>query len=78
MFLLGKLKMYAALLGAAALAFLTVYARGRAAGRDSLEYEIQDDRLDKLLTAKKVRNELQNASDDDIAARASRFVRGND
>ncbi len=78
MFLLGKLKMYAALFGAAMLAIATVYFRGRADGRDELEYEIKDDRMDKLLSAKEVQDELQNASDDDIAARASRWVRDDD
>jgi len=77
MFLLGKLKLYAALIGAAALAVITVYYRGRADGRDDLEYEIKDDRLDKLLTAKEVQDELQNTSDDDIAVRASRWLRDN-
>ena len=75
MFLLGKLKLYAALIGAAALAIVTVYYRGRVDGRDELEYEIKDDRLEKILTAKEVEDELQNASDADIAARASRWVR---
>tara|TARA_R100000951_G_scaffold90930_1_gene79258 strand:+ start:945 stop:1181 length:237 start_codon:yes stop_codon:yes gene_type:complete len=77
MFLLGKLKLYAALMGAAALAVITVYYRGRADGRDDLEYEIKDDRLDKLLTAKEVRDEIESLSDDDIAARASRWLRDN-
>ena len=78
MFLLGKLKIYAALIGAAALAVITVYYRGKADGRNDLEYEIKDDRLDKLLTAKEVQDELQNVSDDSIAARAARWVRDND
>lgn len=78
MFLLGKLKLYAALIGAAALAIVTVYYRGKADGQDDLEYEIKDDRLNKILTAKEVRDELQNSSDDDIAARASRWVRDSD
>ena len=78
MFLLGKLKIYAALLGAAALAVITVYYRGRADGRDDLEYEIKDDRLEKLLTAKRVRDDLQNFSDDAIVVRASRWLRDND
>ena len=78
MFLLGKLKLYAALLGAAALAVITVYYRGRADGRDDLEDEIKDDRLDKLLKAKEVQDELQTISDDDIATRAARWVRDND
>ena len=77
MFLLGKLKMYAALFGAAMLAIATAYFRGRADGSDGLEYEIKDDRLDKLLKAKEVQDELQNTSDDDIAVRASRWLRDN-
>jgi hypothetical protein len=52
-----------------------VYYRGRADGRDELVYEIKDDRLEKILTAKEVDDELQNSSADDIAARASRWVR---
>ena len=75
MVLLGKLKLYAALIGVAMLAIVTVYYRGRSDGQDDLEYEIKDDRLEKILTAKEVRDELQNFSDDDIAARASRWVR---
>tara|TARA_R110000744_G_scaffold167427_1_gene284901 strand:- start:1625 stop:1867 length:243 start_codon:yes stop_codon:yes gene_type:complete len=75
MFLLGKLKLYAALIGAAALAVVTVYYRGRADGRDDLEYEMKDDRLNKLLKAKDVQDEVQSLDDDDIAARAARWVR---
>ena len=78
MFFMGKLKLYAALLGAAALAVVTVYYRGRADGRDDFEYEMKDARLDNLLTAKGVQDELQTTSDDDIAIRASRFVRDKD
>jgi len=75
MFLLGKLKLYAAFIGAAALAIVTVYYRGRADGQDDLEYEIKDERLNKILTAKEVQDELESSSDDDIAARAGRWVR---
>lgn len=75
MFLFGKLKLYAALIGAAALAIVTVYYRGRADGRDDLECEIKDDRLEKILTAKEVEDELSYITDSDIAARASRWVR---
>jgi len=75
MFLFAKLKIYAALIGAALVAVVTVYYRGRADGRDTLEYEIKDDRLDKLLKAKELQDELQEMDDDDIAARASSWVR---
>jgi hypothetical protein len=43
-----------------------------------LEYEVKDERLNKLLTAKEVHDDLQNMSDDSIAARAARWVRDND
>ena len=75
MFLLGKLKLYAALIGAALVAVVTVYYRGRADGKVELEYEIKDDRLDKILTAKEVQDDVQTLDDDDIAARAGRWVR---
>jgi len=69
MFLLGKLKMYAALIGAALVAVVTVYYRGRADGRDELEYEIKDDRLEKILKAKDVQDDVQ-ALDDDVLTAA--------
>ena len=75
MFLFAKLKIYAALIGAALVAVVTVYYRGRADGRDTLEYEIKDDRLDKLLKAKELQDELREMDDDDIAARAYGWVR---
>ena len=75
MFLLSKLKMYAVLIGAALVAVVTVYYRGRADGRDELEYEIQDDRLDKILKAKDVQDDVQALDDDGLADRASRWVR---
>ena len=78
MFFLGKLKMYAALLGAALLAVVTVYYRGRADGKDILEHEIKDDRLDKLLTAKDVQDDVQQMDDDAVADRARKWVRGSD
>jgi len=78
MFFMGKLKMYAALLGAALLAVVTVYYRGRADGRDIIEHEIKDDRLDKLLTAKGVQDDLQQMDDGAVAERAREWVRGGD
>ena len=75
MFLLGKLKMYAALIGAALVAIVTVYYRGRADGQTELEYEIKDDRLEKILKAKDVQDDVQALDDDGLAGRASRWVR---
>jgi len=75
MFALARLKLYA--IGAAVFiaALLGIYFRGRADGRDDLEYKMKDDRLDKLLKAKAVQDEIQTVDDDDIAARASKWVR---
>lgn len=78
MFFMGKLKMYAALLGAALLAVVTVYYRGRADGRDIIEDEIKDDRLDKLLTAKDVQDHVQEMDNEQLADRAREWVRRND
>jgi len=68
----------AALLGAALLAVLTVYYRGRADGRDIIEDKIKDDRLDKLLTAKDVQDGVQQMDDEQLADRAREWVRGGD
>ena len=76
MFFLGRLKMYAALLGAALLAVVTVYYRGRADGRDDLEYEIKDKRLEDMMAAKEVEDDVENLDDEQLADRASSWVRG--
>ena len=78
MFVFAKLKIYAALIGAALLAVVTIYFRGRADGKQELEYEIKDDRLDKLMTAKDVRDDVQQLSDDDIVDLAREWVRRED
>jgi len=78
MFFMGKLKMYAAFLGAALLAVVTVYFRGKADGKTELEHEIKDDRLDKLLTAKDVQDDVQQMDDGAVAERAREWVRGGD
>jgi hypothetical protein len=75
MFLLGKLKVYAALIGAAMLAVVTVYYRGRADGRDDLEHEITDKRLEDLLTAKEIEDEIEVLDDSGLSDRAAKWVR---
>ena len=77
MFFLSKLKMYLWIAGAAAVAAVTVYYRGRADGRDDLEYEIKDKRIEDMVTAKEVEDEVENLDDEQLADRASRWVRGN-
>ena len=54
MFVLARLKMYLWIIGAALVAVVTVYFRGKADGRHDLEYEIKDKRLDDLMEAKEI------------------------
>jgi hypothetical protein len=78
MFLFARIKMYLWLIGAALFAIVTVYFRGKADGRDDLEYEIKDKRLEDLKAAKEVEDEIEIMDDVELATRASRWVRGND
>lgn len=75
MFLLARFKMYLWLIGAALVAVVTVYFRGKADGRHDLEYEIKDKRLDNLMKAKEIEDEVEALDDTGLAERASRWVR---
>lgn len=78
MFMLARLKMYAAFLGAAMLAIITVYYRGRSDAKQQLEYDVKDDRLEKLLAANKVKQDVQSLDDDELAVRARQWMRDDD
>jgi hypothetical protein len=75
MFLLGKLKMYAALIGAALVAIVTAYYRGRTNGQTELEYEIKDDRIEKILEAKGVQDDVQVLDDHGLLRRSGKWLR---
>ena len=75
MFLLARFKMYLWLIGAALAAIVTVYFRGKADGRHDLEYEIKDKRLDNLMKAKEIEDEVEALDDTGLAERASKWVR---
>lgn len=77
MFFLARIKMYLWLIGAALVAVATVYFRGKADGRNALENEIQDDRIDNLLTAKEVEDEVEALDDSGLRSRATKWVRNN-
>lgn len=77
MFLLARVKMYIWLIGAALVAVVTVYFRGKADGRHDLEYEIKDKRLDNLMNAKEIEDEVEALDDVGLADRASKWVRNN-
>ena len=78
MFLLARLKMYMWIVGAALVAVVTVYFRGKADGRHDLEGEIKDKRIDDMLTAKEVEDEVEALDDDMLLDRASKWVRKRD
>jgi len=78
MFLLARLKMYMWIVGAALLAVVTVYFRGKADGRHDLEGEIKDKRIDDMLTAKEVEDEVEALDDDMLLDRANKWVRKSD
>jgi beta-lactamase regulating signal transducer with metallopeptidase domain len=73
----AKIKMYLWLVGAALVAVVTVYFRGKADGKQDLEYQIKDKRLEDLLAAKGIQDEIQTLDDVGLADRASKWVRGN-
>lgn len=77
MFFLARIKMYLWIVGAALVAVATVYFRGKADGRNALESEIQDDRIDNLLTAKEVEDEVEALDDSGLRSRATKWVRNN-
>ena len=78
MFLLARLKMYLWIAGAALVAVITIYFKGRSDGRDNLEYKIKDKRLDDLLEAKEIRDEVEILDDVGLADRAGKWVRKSD
>ena len=78
MLLLARLKMYLWIIGAALVAVVTVYFRGKADGRHDLEGEIKDKRIDDMLTAKEVEDEVEALDDDMLLDRANKWVRKRD
>jgi beta-lactamase regulating signal transducer with metallopeptidase domain len=78
MFILARIKMYLWIIGAALVAVVTVYFRGKADGRDDLEYEIKDKRLEDMTTAKEIEDEIEILDDTGLADRASKWVRNGD
>ena len=70
--------MYMWIIGAALVAVVTVYFRGKADGRHDLEGEIKDKRIDDMLTAKEVEDEVEALDDDMLLDRANKWVRKSD
>ena len=76
--MLGRLQLYAALFGSALVAAFTIYFRGKSSWAAEIDYDLQDDRLEKILKAKDVQNAVQELGEDDIALRARKWVRHDD
>jgi len=77
--IIPRIKTYLAILGAFLAGLAAFYFKGKRDGRDELEYEHTDKRINDLLEAKKVDDELDIQSDDWFVDRAkSRWVRKND
>ena len=78
MFILSKIKTYAAIAGAFIIALAYAFFRGRASGVDSAEQRSKDAILDDVKTAKEVKDEVEIMDDVGLANRASKWLRNND
>lgn len=76
--MLGKLKLYAIAGAAFALGLLGIYWRGRFDGANSAKANQTEQRLDQLLEAKEVENEIEILDDVGLGERAGRWVRERD
>ena len=75
MFLLGRLKLYAAGLAAFTLALLGIYFSGRRDGAAAVKADHMEDRLDAVKKAKAVENEINALTDDAVVRAGSEWVR---
>ena len=75
MFLLGRLKLYAAGLAAFMLALLGIYFSGRRDGAAAVKADHMEDRLDAVKKAKAVENEINALTDDAVVRAGSEWVR---
>ena len=75
MFLLGRLKLFAAGLAAFILALLGIYFSGRRDGAAAVKVDHMEDRLDAVKKAKAVENEINALTDDAVVRAGSEWVR---
>lgn len=74
----GRLKLYAIAGAAFVLGLLGIYWRGRSDGASSERASATKQRLDQLLEAKEVENEIEILDDVGLGERAGRWVRERD
>lgn len=78
MILFSKIKMYLLIAAGVALAVVSAFLRGKSEGKNQAEYEAQDKRLDDLLAAKKVKDDVEILDDVGLSQRANKWVRKTD
>jgi len=78
MFMLARLKLYAYAAVAVLGAMLMVYLKGAASGAQKVRAKATKKRIDNMLTAKDVENEVKSLDDDALLNRANKWVRKRD
>lgn len=73
---MGRFQIYFAAAGAFILGLLGIYWRGKSDGAEAERNEHTRRRIEAMQTAKDVRDDVE--GDNDLAARAQRWVRDND
>jgi hypothetical protein len=73
--LFGRLKLYAAAVGAFIVALVLAFFGGRRSGIIEGKVKSTQDTLDKMRTAKGIENEIELLDDAGLADRASKWVR---
>lgn len=76
--LFGRLRLYAAAVGAFIVALVLAFLGGRRSGINEGKVKSTQDTLDKMRTAKEVENEIEILDDVGLADRASKWVRESD
>lgn len=78
MFMLARLKLYAYAAVAVLGAMFMVYLKGAANGAQKVRMKATQRRIDDMLTAKDVENEVKSLDDDALLTRADKWVRRRD
>lgn len=78
MFMLARLKLYAYAAVAVLGAIIMVYLKGMATGAQKVRIKATERRIDDMLTAKEVEDEVEALDDDMLLDRANKWVRKRD
>ena len=78
MFMLARLKLYAYAAVAVLGGIIVVYLKGMATGAQKVRIKATERRIDDMLTAKEVEDEVEALDDDMLLDRANKWVRKRD